>query len=162
MVTHETRIREVPGSNPRFFRGFTQSSRQMLGWIFITTIHLSIIHNIHKSQIFTQEKLARGSLIQDEFHTVVPISGGRLLRHRDIKVYPTVWQLPQFRRWICWKNSSALTVSVPINLSINGRFLKRKIWKPLAYVTNSLKKLRGSGQPYLVNVKIVLMWCTFP
>ena len=48
MVTHETHIREVPGSNPgadqlRFFRGFPQSSRQMLGWIFITTIHLTII-----------------------------------------------------------------------------------------------------------------------
>ena len=33
----------------RFFRGFPQSSRQMLGWIFITTIHLTIIHQIHVS-----------------------------------------------------------------------------------------------------------------
>ena len=32
-----------------FFRGFPQSSRQMLGWIFITTIHLTIIHQIHIS-----------------------------------------------------------------------------------------------------------------
>ena len=51
VVTHETRIREIPGSNPGadrpdsgFFRGFPQSSRQMLGWIFITTIHFTIIH----------------------------------------------------------------------------------------------------------------------
>ena len=27
-----------------FFHGFPQSSRQMLGWIFIATIHLAIIH----------------------------------------------------------------------------------------------------------------------
>ena len=53
VVTHETRIREVPGSNPGadqpdwFFRGFPQSSRQILGWIFITTIHLTIIYQIH-------------------------------------------------------------------------------------------------------------------
>ena len=33
----------------RFFCGFPQSSRQMLGWIFITTIHLTIIHQIHIS-----------------------------------------------------------------------------------------------------------------
>ena len=32
-----------------FFRGFPQSSRQMLGWIFITTFHLTIIHQIHIS-----------------------------------------------------------------------------------------------------------------
>ena len=51
---HETRIREIPGSNPGadqpdwgFFRGFPQSSRQILGWIFITTINLTIIHEIH-------------------------------------------------------------------------------------------------------------------
>ena len=31
-----------------FFRGLPQSSRQMLCWIFITTIHLTIIHHIHK------------------------------------------------------------------------------------------------------------------
>ena len=56
MVTHETHIQEVPGSNPGadqpnwvFFRGFPQSSRQMLGWIFITTIHLTIIHQTHIS-----------------------------------------------------------------------------------------------------------------
>ena len=34
---------------------------------------------------------------------VVPIPGGRLLRHRITKVSPTVWQISQFRRWICWK-----------------------------------------------------------
>ena len=39
----------------------------------------------------------------------------------------------------------------------NGRFLERKIWNPLGYVADRLKKLRGSGQLYLVNVKIVLM-----
>ena len=32
-----------------FFRGFPQSLRQMLGWIFITTIYLTIIHKIDKS-----------------------------------------------------------------------------------------------------------------
>ena len=50
VVTHETRIREVPGSNSGADQpdgGFPQSSRQMLGWIFITTIHLTIIHQIH-------------------------------------------------------------------------------------------------------------------
>ena len=54
MKTHETRIREVPGSNPGadqpdwgFFRGIPQSPRQMMGSIFITTIHLTIIHLIH-------------------------------------------------------------------------------------------------------------------
>ena len=31
----------------RFFRGFPQSSRQMLGWIFIITIHFTIIQQIH-------------------------------------------------------------------------------------------------------------------
>ena len=40
---------------------------------------------------------------------------------------------------------------------IHGRFLERKIWNPLVYVADRLKKLRGSEQPYLVNVKIVLM-----
>ena len=39
----------------------------------------------------------------------------------------------------------------------NGRFLERKIWNPLAYVADMLKKLSGSGQLYIVNVKIVLM-----
>ena len=54
VVTHETRIRKVPGSNPGadqpdwgFFRGFPQPSRQMLGWVSVTTIHLTIIHQIH-------------------------------------------------------------------------------------------------------------------
>ena len=52
VVTHETRIREVPGSNPGADQpdcGFPRSTRQMLGWIFITTIHLTIIHQIHIS-----------------------------------------------------------------------------------------------------------------
>ena len=31
-----------------FFRGLGQSSRQMLGRIFITTIHLTIIQRIHE------------------------------------------------------------------------------------------------------------------
>ena len=30
-----------------FYHGFPQSSRKMLGWIFITTIHLTIIHQLH-------------------------------------------------------------------------------------------------------------------
>ena len=52
VVAHETRIREVPGSNPGADQphcGFPQSSMQILGWIFITTIHLIIIHHIHIS-----------------------------------------------------------------------------------------------------------------
>ena len=40
---------------------------------------------------------------------------------------------------------------------IYGWFLDHKIWNPLAYVADRLKKLRGSGQLYLVNVNIVLM-----
>ena len=36
-------------------------------------------------------------------HTVVPIPGCRKVRHRDTKVGPTVRQMSQFRRWICWK-----------------------------------------------------------
>ena len=38
-----------------------------------------------------------------------------------------------------------------------GRFLERKIWNPLAYVADMLKKLSGSEQLYLVSVKLVLM-----
>ena len=55
VVKHETHIWEVPSSNPStdqpdgFFCGFPQLSRQMLGWIFITTVHLTIIHQIHIS-----------------------------------------------------------------------------------------------------------------
>ena len=38
---------------------------------------------------------------------------------------------------------------------INGRFLELKIWNPLVYVADRLKKVSGSGQLYIVNVKIV-------
>ena len=38
----------------------------------------------------------------DECHTVVAIPGDIRLRHRDTKVGPTVWQMSQFRKWICW------------------------------------------------------------
>ena len=54
VVKHWTRVREFPGSNPGayqsewFFCGFPPSSRHMLGWIFTPTIHLIIIHQIHK------------------------------------------------------------------------------------------------------------------
>ena len=37
------------------------------------------------------------------------------------------------------------------------RFLERKIWNPLDFVADMLKKLSGSEQLYLVNVKILLM-----
>ena len=40
----------------------------------------------------------------------------------------------------------------------NGRFLERKICNPLVNVVDRLKKLRGSGQPYLVNVKIMITY----
>ena len=42
-----------------------------------------------------------------------------------------------------------------------GRSLERKICNPLAYVADRLKKLRGFKQPYIFNVNIVLMLCTF-
>ena len=35
--------------------------------------------------------------------TVVPIPGSRLLWYKDTKVGPTVWQMSQFWRWMCWK-----------------------------------------------------------
>ena len=38
-----------------------------------------------------------------------------------------------------------------------GRFLERKIWNLLVYVADRLKKLRGSGELYLISVNIVLM-----
>ena len=54
VVTLETRIREIPGSNLGadqpdwgFFPGFPQSVKQMLGWILIAMIHLTIIHQTH-------------------------------------------------------------------------------------------------------------------
>ena len=52
-----------------------------------------------------------------------------------------------------------LTVHFPTQKEVrvnNGRFLECKIWNPLVYVADRLKKLRGSKQLYLVNVKIVL------
>ena len=42
-------------------------------------------------------------------------------------------------------------------LLIYGRFLERKICNSKVYITDSLKKLRGSEQLYLTNVKTVLM-----
>ena len=36
-----------------------------------------------------------------------------------------------------------------------GRFLERKVCNPLVNVADKLKKLRGSGQLYLTNVKIL-------
>ena len=47
--------------------------------------------------------------------------------------------------------------STPMTGLCNGRFLERKICNPSVNVADRLKKLRGSGQLYLVNVKIVLM-----
>ena len=43
---------------------------------------------------------------------------------------------------------------------IYARFLERKICNSLVNVADRLKKLRDSGQPYLVNVKIVVMYCS--
>ena len=48
----------------------------------------------------------------------------------------------------------ALCVSV---LTTYSRFLERKICNPLVNVADRLKKLKGSEQIYLVNVKTVLM-----
>ena len=81
-----TRIRRVPSSYPSAdqtdwvsFRGYPQSFRQMVCWIYITTINLTMIHKIHKLQILTQWKFARGPKIWNECHTVVAIPGGRFL-----------------------------------------------------------------------------------
>ena len=38
---------------------------------------------------------------------------------KDTKLGPTVWQISQFQRWICWKIAETLSVSLPINFSIN-------------------------------------------
>ena len=55
---------------------------------------------------------------------MVPIPGGRLLRHRDTKVGPTVCMtnvsIPEVNML---KNSSTLAVSVPINLPIKLGFV---------------------------------------
>ena len=57
VATHETRIREgwvqisVYTNLTGFFRGFPQSSRQMLRWIFITAIYLTIKFIYHKIKI---------------------------------------------------------------------------------------------------------------
>ena len=40
-----------------------------------------------------------------------------------------------------------------LNLNTYTRFLERKIWNSLVNVADRLKKLRGSGQTYLVIVK---------
>ena len=48
-------------------------------------------------------------------------------------------------------------MSIKLDKSVyvtSDRFLERKIWNLLVYVADMLKKLRGSGQPYL---DIVLM-----
>ena len=50
-----------------------------------------------------------------------------------------------------------LSTNLVINEYLNGWFLEREICNPLAYVADRLKKLRGCGHPYLVNVKLVLM-----
>ena len=55
------------------------------------------------------------------------------------------------------RNNLIISVFAPINLFIDGRFLECKIWNLLIYVADRLKKLRGSGQPYLVHVNIVLI-----
>ena len=54
-LKHWYRIREAPSSNPGAPScGSSQSPRTMRGWIFITTIHLTIIHQINKSYILNQ------------------------------------------------------------------------------------------------------------
>ena len=48
------------------------------------------------------------------------------------------------------------SLSMKLNNSY-GRFLELKIRNSLVYVADNLKKLRGCGQPNLINVNIVLM-----
>ena len=50
-----------------------------------------------------------------------------------------------------------LKLHVAYLIDTSGRFLERKIWNPLVYAAERLKKLRGFGQSYLINVKSVLM-----
>ena len=64
--SRSTRIRRVESSNFDsdqsdwdYFRGFPLPSRQMLCWISITMIHLTIIHKIHKSQNIKTENCKR-------------------------------------------------------------------------------------------------------
>ena len=59
--SHWTRTWRVPSSNPGAdqtdwdsYRGFPRTSMQMVCWIYITTLYLTIIHKIHKSQILRQ------------------------------------------------------------------------------------------------------------
>ena len=42
-----------------------------------------------------------------------------------------------------------------------GAIVEEEDMETLAYVADRLKKLRGFGQPYLVNVKIVLISALF-
>ena len=41
----------------------------------------------------------------------------------DTKFGPKVSQICQFGRWVCWKNNSTLSVSVPINISVKLGFV---------------------------------------
>ena len=56
-----------------------------------------------------------------------------------------------------FRHFTYVTAHSPILPSLYGRFLERKICNPLVNVADRLKKLRGSGQLCLVNVKTVLM-----
>ena len=75
-MTHLTRIREVPDSVPRptiltgVFRDFSQSSRQMMGWIFITTIHLTIIYKIKNVRVKLELRSIVSLIVDPLFYTV--------------------------------------------------------------------------------------------
>ena len=61
-----------------------------------------------------------------------------------------------WRKWSDWKLGewAELILNKEFDIIVTyTRFLERKICKPLVNVADRLKKLRGSGQPYLVNVK---------
>ena len=63
----------------------------------------------------------------------------------------------EYRQFLTIITLSFDTDKVVVRKVSSDRFLERKICNPLVNVADRLKKLRGSRQPYLANVKIVLM-----
>ena len=127
--SYRIQVRRVPSSNPGAnqtdwgsFRGFPQSSRQMLCYIYITMVHLTIIHKIHKSQILRVKICKRtldtrwvshsGSNPRWETSTT---QGYKSWSHSMTNV-----SIPEVNML---KNSSTLAVAVPISHSIKLCFV---------------------------------------
>ena len=95
--SHWTRIRRVQNSNPGAdqsdwgsFRGFPQSSRQVLCWISILRSIYQLFINTLITNIKTVTIFKRTLDTRYDCHTVVAIPGVRLLRHRGTKVDPMI------------------------------------------------------------------------